>query len=134
MQKATTGTIFIGVGVAIIALSSCSRPGHVQARDTALTEVPTVAVARVTTENLSRGLVLTAEFKPYQEIDVMAKIAGYINKINVDIGDRVRQGQLLATLEVPEQADDLRRAKAALDRSQAEVARGKDELQRAQSA
>jgi RND family efflux transporter MFP subunit len=91
-------------------------------------------VARVTSESLSRGLVLTAEFKPYQEVDVMAKIAGYISKINVDIGDRVRQGELLATLEVPEMADDLRRAAAALDRSQAEVGRAKDELQRAQSA
>ena len=36
--------------------------------------------------------MLTAEFKPYQEVDVMAKVAGYIKEINVDIGDRVDAG------------------------------------------
>jgi len=46
----------------------------------------------------------------------------------------VKEGDLLATLEVPEMEDDRRRATAALDRSQAEVRRAKDELQRAQSA
>ena len=76
-------------------------------------DIPTVAVAKVTSEDLSRNLVLTAEFKPYQEVDVMAKVAGYIKKINVDVGDRVKQGQLLATLEIPEMGDDLRRADAS---------------------
>jgi len=97
-------------------------------------DAPTVAVAKVTTENLSRNLVLTAEFRPFQEVDVMAKVAGYIKNINVDVGDRVTQGQLLAVLEIPEMADDLARAQAGVQRSQAEVARARDELQRAQSA
>jgi RND family efflux transporter MFP subunit len=98
------------------------------------TAIPTVAVAEAATQSVSRGIVLTAEFKPYQEIDVMAKVAGYINQINVDVGDRVQMGELLATLEIPEMADDLRKAKAAVDRSQADVRRANDELRRAQSA
>jgi len=97
-------------------------------------EALTVAVAKVTTENLSRDLALTAEFKPFQEVDVMAKVAGYIKNINVDVGDRVAQGQLLAVLEIPEMVDDQARAQAGVDRSHAEVARARDELQRAQSA
>lgn len=96
-------------------------------------EVPTVAVAKVTAEDLSHSLVLTAEFKPFQEIDVMAKVAGYIKEIKFDVGDRVRQGQLLATLEVPEMGDDLRRADASTQRAAAEVARAQDELQRTES-
>ncbi len=111
--------------------SSCSKTGNVLA---ATSDVPTVAVARTTTENLSRDLILTAEFRPFQEVDVMAKVAGYIKQINVDVGDRVKQGDPLATLEIPEMADDQRRASAALERSQAEVARAGDELQRAESA
>jgi len=90
-------------------------------------------VAKVTTEDLAHNLVLTAEFKPFQEIDVMAKVAGYIKEIRFDVGDRVRQGQLLATLEVPEMGDDLRRADASTERATAEVARASDELQRAES-
>lgn len=135
MHKLMLRTILLlALAIAALSATSCSRTGRVQAKDTAPSEIPTVAVVTVTRDSLSRGLVLTAEFKPFQEIDVMAKIAGYINKINVDVGDRVRQGDLLATLEVPEMADDLRRARAALDRSQSEVARAKDEQQRAESA
>jgi RND family efflux transporter MFP subunit len=64
----------------------------------------------------------------------MAKVAGYIKKINVDVGDRVEQGQLLATLEIPEMQDDLTRADAAHDRARAEVQHAQDELERAEAA
>src|SRR5437763_5378674 len=115
----------------LLLTSSCVRQ-ETHARS--ISEVPNVAVARVTSENLSHNLVLTAEFKPYQEVDVMAKVAGYIRQINVDTGDRVKQGQLLATLEIPEMGDDLLRADASVGHAQAEVARAKDEVQRAESA
>ena len=113
--------------------SSCSKREPVQAGSTKVDDIPTVAVAQVCTEDLSNGLVLTAEFKPYQEVDVMAKIAGFVKQINVDVGDRVKQGQLLATLEIPEMADDLRRADAAVVRARAEVTRAEDEQRRAES-
>jgi RND family efflux transporter MFP subunit len=51
----------------------------------------------------------------------------------VDAGDRVKQGQLLAVLEIPEMKDDEARAEAGVDRVQAEVARAKDELTRTES-
>jgi len=114
--------------------SSCTRSQNVEAVATKAPEVPTIAVAKASVEDMSRQLALTAEFKPFQEIDVMAKVAGYVKNINVDVGDRVKQGQLLAVLEIPEMADDLARGRAAVDRSQADVTRAKDELQRAESA
>src|SRR5919198_1264270 len=67
-------------------------------------------VVKVGPADLSREVVLTAEFKPYQEVDVHAKVAGYVKKIYVDIGDRVRAGQLLAELEIPESVDEVLRA------------------------
>ena len=113
--------------------SACSKHEPVQAGTPKPADVPTVAVAKVSTEDLSHGLVLTAEFKPFQEVDVMAKIAGFVKQINVDVGDRVKQGQLLATLEIPEMADDLRRADAAVVRARAEVTRAQDEQRSAES-
>src|SRR5437588_7255900 len=92
------------IAVSGLIASSCSRSAKVEARAPVASEIPAVAVATVATEDLSHGLVLTAEFKPFQEIDIMAKVAGYIKQINVDVGDRVQQGQLLATLEIPEMA------------------------------
>ena len=112
---------------------SCSKHEPVLASNAEVADVPTVAVAKVSTEDLSHGLVLTAEFKPFQEVDVMAKVAGFVKQINVDVGDRVKQGQLLATLEIPEMADDLRRADAAVVRARAEVTRAQDEQRSAES-
>jgi RND family efflux transporter MFP subunit len=115
-------------------LSSCSSNKDVQASASAASEVPTVAVAKVATADLSRDLILTAEFKPFQEVDVMAKVSGYVKGIRVDVGDRVKEGDLLATLEVPEMADDLRKSQAGVRHSESEVARAEDEIARAKSA
>jgi RND family efflux transporter MFP subunit len=97
-------------------------------------DIPTVAVVRASRMDLSNDLILTAEFEPFQEVDVMAKVSGYIRQIKVDIGDRIQEGQLLATLEIPEMQDDLTRAAAAIEEAGAELATARDELQRAQSA
>jgi RND family efflux transporter MFP subunit len=125
--------IAAGACVILALAAGCNSKGKALPASTH-TDRPTVAVAKASLENLAHTVVLTAEFRPYQEVDVMAKVAGYVKQIRVDIGDRVRQGELLATLEVPEMADDLSRAKASLDRSSAEVRRASEELQRAQSA
>ena len=114
----------------MIGLAGCSK--HEEAAVDR--EPPSVAVATARVIDLSRDIVLTAEFKPFQSIDVMAKVAGYVKSINVDVGSRVGAGQLLATLEIPEMADDLARAKAQLEQSQSQVARARDELQRTESA
>lgn len=133
MRNLSIRPLLVLCALAVPFLTSCSKRA-VEASTPKAADIPTVATARASTENLSRGVVLTAEFTPYQEVDVMAKVAGYIKKINVDVGDRVRQGQVLATLEIPEMVDDLKRADASVVRAQAEVARAKDERQRAESA
>jgi RND family efflux transporter MFP subunit len=114
-------------------VTSCARTGAVEGSQTGA-EAPTVAVVQATRTDLSSDLILTAEFEPFQEVDVMAKVSGYIKEIKVDIGDRVKEGQLLATLEIPEMQDDLTRAAAAIDEAGAELATARDELQRAESA
>lgn len=134
MRNVPAKPLLLAIAALAVALSAACSRRDVEASGPKPPDLPTVAVAHASAENLSRGVVLTAEFKPYQEIDVMAKVAGYIKRINVDVGDRVHQGQLLATLEIPEMADDLKKADASVVRARAEVARARDELQRAQSA
>ena len=125
--------VLIPASIALIS-ASCSKSSKAESGQSQVSDAPMVAVAKAKPEDMSRGLVLTAEFRPYQEIDVMAKVAGYVKQINVDVGDRVKRGQLLAVLEIPEMADDQARAQSMVGRSQAEVARARDELQRAESA
>lgn len=125
----------LATGVVILAGSSCARKSEAETPSTGtVADAPTVAVAKVSTGNLANNLVLTAEFRPYQEVEVMAKVAGYVKEIRVDVGDRVKKDELLATLEVPEMQDEIRRDRAAVDRSQADVQRAQDEATRAQSA
>ncbi|HVV72752.1 MAG TPA: efflux RND transporter periplasmic adaptor subunit [Verrucomicrobiae bacterium] len=79
-----------------------------------------VAVARATRQDMYKEVTVYAEFKPYLQVELHAKVSGYVENISVDIGDPVKSGQLLATLEVPELKDELDRAMAAEKRAQAD--------------
>lgn len=108
-------------------LTSCRQ--HV----VAAADVPTVPTATVRPANLSNELVLTAEFTPYQDVDVMAKVAGYVKSIRVDIGDHVREGDLLATLEVPELQDERAKATAGLAAAEANIITARGAVKRAEA-
>ena len=77
-----------------------------------LTGAPAAGVARVTREDLFKQVTIAAEFRPYVEVSLHAKVSGYVRKMNVDFGDKVKAGQLLATLEVPELQSELDHALA----------------------
>ena len=85
-------------------------------------DAPTVAVAAVTRRDLYQELTIQAEFRPYQEVELHAMVAGYLRKIDVDFGDQVKKGDVIATLEVPELDDELAHAVAAKDRAAAAYA------------
>jgi RND family efflux transporter MFP subunit len=117
--------------LAALAGCACSRP-RAAASDTA--EVPTVAVARATTGDIAQSLTIAAEFRPFQEIEVHAKVAGYLKSIGVDVGDRVKAGQLLAVLEIPELQDEIKQDEAGVKRASEEIRRAQADVERAQSA
>ncbi len=121
-------TIVVG-----ITLSSCSRENQPTAAPVE-TKPPVVAVAPAAFMDLERKETLAAEFRPFQMIDVHAKVAGYLKTIYFDVGDRVKEGQTLALLEIPELAEEITRAKANSNRSDSEVQRQREELVRAERA
>lgn len=94
---------------------------------------PPAAVVRVERHSLGNTLTIAGEFKPFQDVDVHAKVAGYIRTIYVDVGDHVKEGQTLAILEVPELAAQLAGADAAVRGAQEQIHRAESDLQRAQS-
>ena len=133
MRPFHTRMFLLPLTAAALQLAGCGRDKSAPAIAGA-PELPTVAVAKAVNADLAHSLVLTAEFRPYQEVDVMAKVSGYVKEIRVDVGDRVQEGALLATLEIPEMADDLRKSQAGVRHSQSEVTRAGDEISRARSA
>jgi RND family efflux transporter MFP subunit len=100
---------------AVAMLAGCGR-------DVAKAETQTVAVARTERTRLTNSMTLQGEFYPFQDVMIHAKVSGYVNPIAVDIGDHVKAGQLMATLEVPELKDELMSARASARRAEAEHA------------
>jgi RND family efflux transporter MFP subunit len=92
------------------------------------------AVARAERGTLENSLTIAGAFKPFQDLDVHAKVAGYIRSIPVDVGDHVREGQTLAVLEIPELAAELAGADASVRRAQQEIHRAQSDTERALSA
>ena len=93
-------------------------------------DVVPAAFAVAKRASIGNTFSVAGEFDPYQEIEVHAKVAGYIRKINVDIGDRVKTGQILAVLEVPELMAQLQGTAAGVRHSQQEVIRARNEVAR----
>ncbi len=99
----------------------CVRRARAEgSREASSSTLPTVAVAKVDREDLYREVTIPAEFRPYQEVELHAKVSGFVSEMKVDFGDRVKAGQLLATLEVPELSDDLHNAMAAVQKAEAD--------------
>ncbi len=115
--------VFVGAGVVIVVglLWWCVRRVRAEgSRGTDASVVPMVAVAKVDREDLYREVTIPAEFRPYQEVELHAKVSGYVSEMKVDFGDQVKSGQLLATLEVPELSDELHNAMAAVQKAEAD--------------
>jgi multidrug efflux pump subunit AcrA (membrane-fusion protein) len=90
----------------------------------------TVGVTTVVKKTLSRHITLSSELVPFQEIDVYAKESGYVKKLNVDYGTHVRQGQVMATLEIPELEAQLQEDQAEITNATNQVSRAANELKR----
>jgi RND family efflux transporter MFP subunit len=124
-------TLALGTVIAIILLvHSLGDAKTKKADETPQRVAPVVVVARGSLENI---ITLTGEFRPFQQVDVHAKVAGYIQKIFVDVGDKVRTGQVLAILEVPELNAQVEGARADIRRSQDAIRHAQSEIERAES-
>jgi len=117
------------VACSVLAITSC-RSGDPDARAAA---IPAARVAVAQRGDISRELTIAGQFQPYQVVDVHPKVSGYMRQINVDIGDIVRQGQILAVLEVPELNAQLEQSVFEVKQSQEEIARAAQEIKRTQA-
>jgi RND family efflux transporter MFP subunit len=109
-----------GVLVVLCLIVGRAWRGAAKADTGAVMAIPAVAVVKVDREDLYKEITIPAEFRPYNEVELHAKVSGYVKQINVDIGDKVKPGELLAVLEIPELQDDLDHAFAAQQRAAAD--------------
>jgi RND family efflux transporter MFP subunit len=131
-KKTLLIALFILVGSALLVWHWVGRT-RTEADDRNHPLVTTAAVSIVKRRDLGDTLTVSGAFKPFQDIDVHAKVAGYIKVIHVDVGDHVKEGQTLAVLEIPELAAELAGTDAEVRAAQEQIRRAQGDLDRAQS-
>ena len=115
-------------------LTSCGK-GEKASANTVSTapEGVSVGVAKVERKPLGRTLTLSSELVPFQEIDVYAKESGYVRRLNVDYGTRVKAGDVMAVLEIPELELQLQQDDASIKNASDQVTHAEHELNRVEA-
>ena len=79
--------LLFGLGIVVAVAGLLWLVRHVEAsREPAIHSEPTVAVAKVDREDLYREVTIPAEFRPYEEVELHAKVSGYVSQMKVDFG------------------------------------------------
>ncbi|HVS95495.1 MAG TPA: efflux RND transporter periplasmic adaptor subunit [Puia sp.] len=115
-----------------VLLSACA--GHPKDASTAKSaEAPAQDTAQVfvlKTETVNKTVELPSELLPLLQTDLSAKVQGYVRDMKVDIGDRVRKGQLLAVIEAPEVKTQVGQSESALQAARAKYTASMDKYRR----
>ncbi len=103
--KRCAGWCCLALGLAaVLAVPGC---GHkTEGKATSVSEPPTVQVIKPQYRKIVRIVGQPSFVESYERTSIYPKVTGYIEKWNVDIGDRVKKGDVLATLFVPELVED----------------------------
>ncbi len=126
--------VLCAAALSLAALSpGCERASEVKAAAPPSDALPVVAVVSPSLETLSRAVELTGEFRPWQQVDLHAKVAGYLASITVDAGSPVRAGQLIGTIQAPELESEMLEAQSAAQRHTAEEAIARAQIERAKA-
>jgi RND family efflux transporter MFP subunit len=116
---------------ALVGLGACGNASSAGAKDEkAGSVIAHVGVVKAGRKPLERQLTVSSELVPFQEIDVYAKESGFVKTLLVDYGSRVRKGQLMAVLEIPELEAQLRQDDAMIRNASDRISRAQHELDR----
>ena len=95
--------------------------------------LPLVTTAKVRRAAADTTVSLPGDLQPLLESSIYARAAGYVRKRYVDIGDRVRAGQLMAEIDAPELDQQVAQARAAVSQSEQQLSQARAALLQAES-
>ena len=132
MRKRSSSILAAGmIFPALAAIVACDFKSQHPGANAA--ETSTAKVATAMRGDIAHTLSLAGQFQPYQVVDVHPKVTGFMVKINVDIGDRVRKGETLAILEVPELNAQLKGTVFEVERAKDDLLSAQHEIKRAEA-
>src|ERR1035441_2239032 len=95
--------------------------------------LPVVNVQKVKRADAKTSLVLPGNIQAVTEAPILARASGYIKRRYADIGDRVKEGQVLAEIDAPELNQQILQAKATVDQANSTVEQAQAALQQGHS-
>ena len=115
-SAATRAVLFIFVVLAVVlvvilGISSRRNASAQLSQETQELAVPTVAVVHPKRGAPTQEIILPGDMQPYSDAPIYARTAGYLKSWKVDIGARVKAGQLLAEIDTPEVNQQLQQAR-----------------------
>jgi RND family efflux transporter MFP subunit len=113
-------------------LAGCAKSEKVRA-DSETPNAVTVGITKIGRKTLARELTVSSELVPFQEVDVYAKESGYVHDLLVDYGTRVKKGQVMAVLEIPELEVQLQQDDAAIRNATDQVNHAEHEIGRVEA-
>jgi RND family efflux transporter MFP subunit len=119
---AVAGVVILLAGFLAVHFMKASGESRLQESSTAdSSQRPLVNIITVQNPKATRSMTLPGETAAWFESALYARVNGYVAKWSVDIGDSVKKGQILATIETPELDADLVAVRAELVAAQAQV-------------
>jgi RND family efflux transporter MFP subunit len=108
-------------GVVFRGLRTRAKAEQTVRAETDQLAVPSVAITHPKPESGSQEIVLPANIQAFTNAPIYAQVTGYLKKWNVDIGARVKKGQLLAVIDAPEVDQQLQQARGNLATAEANL-------------
>lgn len=84
-------------------------------------EIP-VQISSVTRQNLTYSLRATGDISPLMQVDLFPKVSGYLERMSVNLGDSVRQGQVIAQIDRTEFLHKVKEVEAKVAQAKANLA------------
>ncbi len=137
------GKLFLVALVLIVIVGAVALAGYLPRRQREAqaaaaareekTEIPTVTAAYIRRAPANTEVLLPGSISPVVEASIYARASGYVRKRYVDIGDHVRQGQLMAEIETPELDQQVAQGRAAVAQAQQQLGQTQAALIQAQA-
>src|SRR3990172_4970794 len=121
LRRHRVSVVLLGLGV-LVTLVVGERIRKQQAAAVPRRQVEVVVgVMKPVRKDLDVKLAYTADVSPQKQVAIFAKVSGYIKRLGADLGDFVREGQLLVEIEAPELLAAVEQARAAVATAEANL-------------
>lgn len=114
----------------LIALAACNQNQEKPAAKKEEAKTDSVKVFVLALDSAKKTLSLPGELAPNENVQIRAKVQGYIRKLNVDIGSKVSKGQVLALIDAPEINSKVQELNEKVNAAQSRYQSSKDYYER----